>query len=270
LSGHTLPGARALLQACLCQACGHAGKLREALQASDDALQTINEIGATDDTLLGFNIERWVQSLRARLLVRAGDYRSARETLDRLIESEAAHTDPAVQFMPHLTLVELAWLTNDPALARRHAARVADIGRVSANPYVGIFAEASEGMALALEDDPIAAVQRLEKANSLATEIYAGSEYRADILAFLAEIQLRSGRVNESRRVAEQAIDVARERGARLAECRATIALAQVHDQSGAASEADRHFARAHVLIEETGAVAYRTLLQNGRQVPVG
>jgi adenylate cyclase len=259
-----------LLQACLCQACGHAGKLREALQASNDALRTINEIGVTDDTLLGFNIERWVQSLRARLLVRAGDYGSARETLDRLVASEAAHSDPAVQFMPHLTLVELAWLTNDPPLARRHAARVAEIGRASANPYVGIFAEASEGLALALEDDPIAAVQRLEKASSLANEIYAGSEYRADILVFLAEIQLRGGHVSESRRFAEQAIGVARERGARFAECRATIALARIHDQSGAASEARQHFARAHVLIEETGAAAYRALLQTGRQVPVG
>jgi adenylate cyclase len=269
LSGRTSPGARALLHAFLCQAWGHAGKLREALQANTAVLEDLDKIEPAYEAILGLNIKRWVGGMRARLLIRSGQAAAGKSIAEELIAEEAAHPDPAVQFMPHLILVELAWLTNDPTLARRHAARVADIGRVSANPYVGIYAEASGGMALALEDDPMAAVQRLEKANSLATEIYAGSEYRADILAFLAEIQLRSGRVSESRRFAEQAIGVARERGARLAECRATIALARVHDLSGARSEAQQHFARARVLIEETGAEAYHALLQDSRQLQI-
>ncbi len=262
LSDRTLPGARALLQACLCQACGHAGKLREALEANDNALRALGEMDANQDALLGFNIERWVRSLRSRLLVRSGDYASARSILDSLITDEASHPDPAVQFIPHLASVELAWLTDDPSLARRHAARIAEMARTTAIPYVAVYAEACEGVALALEGNQVGAIRRLEKANSLAREIFAGFEYEPEVLAFLAEIQLRSGQPAESRRLAEQAIAVARARGARLAECRATIALARAHEQSGALPDAHQFFARAHVLIEETGAAAYRDLLQ--------
>lgn len=267
MSGRTLPESRALLQACLCQACGHAGMVREALQANDNAMRALAESDTSHDALVGFNIERWVRSLRSRLLVRSGDYALAREILDGLIEDEAAYPDPAVQFIPHLASVELAWLTEDPPLARRHAVRIAELARTTAIPYVAVYAEACEGVALALEGDPIAAIRRLEKANTLAREAFAGFEYEPEILAFLAEIQFSSGQLGESRRLAESAIAIARERGARFAECRATIALARVH---GTASEAHPHIARAHVLIEETGATAYRALLRNRQYARVG
>jgi adenylate cyclase len=270
LSGRTSPGARALLQVFLCQAWGHAGKLREALHASTTVLEDLDKIEPAHEAILGLNVRRWVGGMRARLLIRSGQTAAGKVIAEELIADEAAHPDPTVQFIPHLACVELAWLTEDPLLARRHAERIGDMARTTAVPYVAVYAEACEGVALALEGDRIMAIRRLEKANSLAGEVFAGFEYGPEILAFLAEIQLLRGERAESQRLAERAIAVARDRGARLAECRATIALAHALDRSAAPSDAHPHFARAHALIEETGAGAYRALLQRGRQLQAG
>ena len=74
LSDAADPSIRTLLQVFLCQACGYAGKLREGLQASDTALAHIADIKKSHEALIGFNVERWVESLRARLLVRMGNF----------------------------------------------------------------------------------------------------------------------------------------------------------------------------------------------------
>ncbi len=268
-SGRTLPGARALLQACLCQAWGHAGKLREALQANTAALANLDKIEQAHEAMLGLNVERWVRSMRARLLIRSGQIAAGKSIVDELIRDEAAHSDPTVQFIPHLACVELAWLTDDPALAKRHASRITEIAKSSANPYVGVYGDACEGVALSLVGNHAAAIPLLDKALDLARQVYAGLNYEPEILAYLAEVHLRDGQIDRAIRRAKEAIQVSSSRGARLTECRAAIALGRALEQSGAA-DAHVHITRAHALVEETGASAYRALIRNGPQVQVG
>ena len=89
-------------------------------------------------------------------------------------------------------------------------------------------------------------------------------EYQSEMLAFLAEIHLRSNSPTAAFRVAERGMAVARDRHARLAECRSTIILALVLGE-GQLSHPDYQasdlLARARRLIEETGALPYEKLL---------
>lgn len=264
LSDAAEPSVRTLLQVFLCQACGYAGKLREGLQASETALAQISTIKKSHEALLGFSVQRWVESLRARLLVRVGDFDAAAQSIARLTASETDHPEPAVQFIPHLAGVELAWLMHDAKLADLHCVRIGEIATSSRIPYVAVYAAVCKALVLSLSANHVAAIQTLESAIRLATEAYAGMEYHSEMLAFLAEMHLRSNSPTAAFRVAEQGIAVARERHARVAECRCTIILARVLSE-GTMSHLDYHaddlVARARGLIEETGARPYERLL---------
>jgi tetratricopeptide (TPR) repeat protein len=264
LSDATDPSIRTLLQVFLCQACGYAGKLREGLQASDTALAHIADITKSHEAKIGFNVERWVESLRARLLVRMGNFAAASQSIGKLTSSEKDHPDPAVQFIPHLAGVELAWLTQDRKLADLHSIRIDEIAASSRIPYVAVYAAVCKALVLSLSGNHVAAIQKLESAIRLATEAYAGMEYQSEMLAFLAEIHLRSNSPTAAFRVAERGIAVARERHARLAECRSTIILALVLSEGKLSHpnyQASDLIARARRLIEETGALPYESLL---------
>lgn len=258
------PSLSTMLQVFLCQANGYAGKLHEALQASDAALARITDILPAHEALIGFNVKRWVESLRARVLVRMGDFAAARQSIAALIANESDYPDPAVQFIPHLAGVELAWLSRDPAEAERHSRSIEKIGTVSGLPYVAVYGAACAALALSLAGDHVGAIQKLEATIRLAREAYAGLEYESEMLAFLAELYLNSNSPAAAVNAAERSLVVAVERRARLAECRSLIILGRalmagqirhpLHD-------AEMLFSRAQRLIDETGAKAYAPLL---------
>lgn len=251
---------RTLLQGLFCQAYGLAGQMRKALAAGNAALEDIAQIDSYHEQLLGFNIERWVQSLRARILVRIGDYATGRRDLERLIASESENPDPAVQFIPHHGLVELAWLTSDAVLAATHARRLTDIARKSELPYLKVYANACEGLAYSLAGDQFTAIDQLKAALEFARQRRAAIDYESDIMAWLADVHRRNGNLPEAIPAARAAIVIASERAARLAETRATITLA-ASLSGGAESEAQELLRRAQAMIEKTGAQAYCALI---------
>jgi class 3 adenylate cyclase/tetratricopeptide (TPR) repeat protein len=263
------PSVRTILQACLCQAWGHAGKLREALDANTTVIENLEQIERAHEAIFGLNVERWIRSLRARLLIRLGEISAGKLIIDELVADEAQHPDPTVQFIPHLASVEIAWLTRDPALAKKHAARIEEIAGSVAIPYVAVYAEACQGVALSLAGNHAAAIPRLEKALDLARQVYAGLNYEPEILAYLAEVHLRDGQIDQAIWRGKEAIRVSSDRGARLTECRAAIVLGRALERSGT-PDSRIHIARAHALIDETGASAYRALMPNGQHAQVG
>ncbi|WP_166304957.1 adenylate/guanylate cyclase domain-containing protein [Bradyrhizobium sp. 2S1] len=257
------PSIRTMMQVFLCQAYGYAGKLREALAAGETALKHIASIEKAHEAPLGFNVERWVEGLHARLLARTGNFDVARERIAKLVASESGHPDPAVLFIPHHAGVEMAWLTRDEKLADLHSLRIEEIARRNDTPYVAVYASVCRGLALSLAGEHVAAIQKIESAIRLAREAFAGLEYESDMLAFLAEIHLRSNSLAAAFGAAEQGIAVARERRARLAECRSTLVLAHVVNADSLRYPQYRLnelLARARLLIEETGASPYERL----------
>jgi adenylate cyclase len=252
---------RTLLQGLFCQAYGLAGRMREALAAGSAALDGISQIDRYHEQLLGFNIERWVQSLHARILVRIGDCSIGRHHLEQLIAGELEHPDPAVQFIPHHGLVELAWLTSDAALGQAHARRLTEIARKSELPYLEVYADACEGLACSLAGDQAAAIVWLKTALAFARQRRAALDYESDIMAWLAEVYRRSGNPAEAIPAARAAIAMSRMRAARLAETRALVTLAA--SLSGdAEGEAQQLLRDAKAMIAETGAKAYEILIE--------
>ncbi|WP_409363510.1 ATP-binding protein [Bradyrhizobium liaoningense] len=258
------PSLNTMLQIFLCQAHGYAGRLREALQASDTALAHITNILPAHEALIGFNVKRWVESLRARVLVRMGDFIAARQSIADLIATESEFPDPAVQFIPHLAGVELAWLSGDAEQAEFHSRCIEKVGAASGLPYLAVYGAACAALALALAGDHVGAIQKLEATVRLAREAYAGLEYESEMLTFLAELYLRSNSPAAAVSAAERSLAVAIERSARLAECRSLIFLGRALDAGQLRHplhDADALFARARRLIDETGAKAYEPLL---------
>ena len=257
------PSIMAILQVFLCQAYGYAGKLREALAAGETALKQVASIEKSHEAQFGFNVERWVESLHARLLVRTGSFDVARERIARLVATEGSHPDPAVLFIPHHAGVEMAWLLRDEKLAELHSLRIDEIARRNNTPYVAVYASVCRGLALSLAGDHVEAIRKLEFAILLAREAFAGLEYESDMLAFLAEIHLKSNGLTAAFGAAEQGIAVARERRARLAECRSTLVLAQIVNADSLRYpqyQLNDLLARGRQLIEETGARPYESL----------
>lgn len=258
------PSLDTMLQVFLCQAYGYAGKLREALQASDTALARISDILPAHEALIGFNVRRWVESLRARVLVRMGDFAAARRSIADLIATEGEFPDPAVQFIPHLAGVELAWLSGDAEQAEFHSRSIEKLSAASGLPYLAVYGAACAALAVSLAGDHVGAIQKLEATVRLARLAYAALEYESEMLAFLAELYLKSNSPAAAVSAAERSLSVAVERSARLAECRSLIFLVKALDAGRIKHpqhDAEALFARARHLIDETGAKAYEPLL---------
>lgn len=262
LTGRASRGQNALRQAILCQAYMFAGKLREAIAAGEAALEDVAHVDAFQQQMLGFDVGRWVESLSARILVKMGQFASAKTAIEKLVVTAAEHRDPAIQFIPHLASVELAWLTNDAELGDKHARRIGEIARNGEIPYLAIYAGGCEALAISLAGDQPRAVRLLEDTLALGRETRAGLEHEPDLVASLAEVHLRNGDLDAAKTTARSAIAIAKERRSRLAECRATITLAAASSSRGVGADVGGLLHHAGALIEETGALAFQRSLE--------
>jgi tetratricopeptide (TPR) repeat protein len=260
-------GRAATLNAFLSQAYNLAGMLNDALAANTVALQGISRIERADEEFLGFNVEHWVRSLRGRILVRLGRFSEAEECLDMMLKIEQTLPDPAIQFIPHFAYVDLAG-RGDAELAMQHAFRVTEIADKSQIPYLSVYASAFRGTARSIARDFDAAVRDFRESLASARKAKAALEYEPEILASLADCYRQMRNFDQAEAAAMEAIEVARQRSARLAECRASITCGAA---ILAGSEPRRNlqamdlFGRAEQLIRSTGAKIYEPLLMRER-----
>jgi len=262
-------GRAATLNASLSQAFGWAGLFEEALAANDAALEGADSVEKFDNQFLGFSVLHWATSLRGRLLVRLGRFAEATKCLDAMLALDPTSIDPTVQFIAHLGYIDMAWSRGDADLAEQHAARVAELANRHGSPYLQAFSKVCEGIARAIARDYDGAIRRFTAALEFVRSTKAAMEYEAEILAYLADCFYRGADHDRATTLAREAIEIARQRSARLAECRASIicgaALLAAHggDRRG---DADALFRRAEELIRESGAAIYAPLLAQERE----
>lgn len=257
-------GRLATLNAALCHACGWAGLLNDALAASEVALADVALIDRADQDFMGFSVEQWVLGMRARLLMRCGRFEEAQACWERMLEVQGAAADPAVQVIRHLGFVELAWCNDDAALAQQHSAQLSDMAQRHALPYLKPIALTCRGMALTIAADHASATSAFDEALALVRRENLGVEYETEILAGHAECQRRAGNLGRARELAEEALDIARQRTMRLAECRVmtTLGAIMLDDRGVGDDVAPVMLAAASKLVGETGAVIYGRHLQ--------
>jgi len=266
-------GRFATINGMLSQAYFMSGRLNEALNAGAVALAAIAEqggfetnvtLGLNANQILGFDIEQWIKGLRTRILVRLGRFDEARERLAEVLQPSLEGVAPVVQFIPHFASVEMAWGTGDPHLARRHAARVAELAEQSAMPYLRVASIVCAGLADGTAGEFAAGARHLREAIDFAHRARAGLEFEARMLADFADMLYRAGDLDAALAASNEAIDVARRRTDRLAECHASavrgltiVATGDVADDG----ESNQLLEHAERLLSVSGAAFFQPQL---------
>ncbi|WP_363324004.1 adenylate/guanylate cyclase domain-containing protein [uncultured Bradyrhizobium sp.] len=260
------PSVQITLKAVLCHALWLSGNLPEALQMNSEAMDRAHEIIKFDRQTLGFDIEIWLAALRGRILVVLNRLDEARPFLERVLHLDSAQVDQIHHVMPSMAYVDVAWVRKDVVLAQQHADRAFSIALKSGNPYLRVYAQACRGLAHIVAGRFTPAINDLSDALDFARSRQAGLENEPRILADLANAYRLSGESAAALSTVEQAIAVATERHARVAECsarivRASLLLRSESDDQQAHAKAE--LGRAAALIQETGAVLLEAFLND-------
>lgn len=265
-------GRFATVNAMLSQAFFMSGRLNEALDAGDVALTTIAEqsgfhgnvtLGLNPNQILGFDVEHWIKCLRTRILVSLGRFREAEQRLAEVLQAEPERVVAVVQFIPHFASVEMAWGEGRPELAKPHAAKIAELAELSGTPYLRVAAIASAGLARATAGNFDAGAHHLREAIDFARSARAGLEFEARMLADLAEVLFRAGKLDLAVETANEALTVAKRRTDRAAELHATLLLGLLISASDDSlrGKLDELMGRAQTLMAISGALFFEPQL---------
>jgi len=260
------PESDLLLNGLLCQACSRAGLFRDALGANDAGLAAVDTpgnastgavLGHSLEQRVGFNVAHWVRCLRAYPLVALGRLEEAELWLARLMQIEDPGIEPIIQYIPHWCAVELAWHRGDVVAAKRHASEVVHYAEQSSIPFIFVKASLCQGISSLVESDLVGAEQHFLTALATARQSAAGLDYEARLLAWLAHTYVRSGAMERAIQISAEAMEVARQRTDRYAECDAAIAGAMALAALGGTGrrrEILELLSQADQLIATTGA----------------
>jgi class 3 adenylate cyclase/tetratricopeptide (TPR) repeat protein len=271
-------GLIATIQGALAQAHWMSGFLLKAEAACDAALKTLairqrqgfnGIVGLDSPPYTSFDVELWINCLKGRILVWLGRFDEANILLGEAFRAEGTSREvPVVQYIAYLASVELACHRNDPVAAHRHAARIRAYADQSDIPYLHVYALFATARAKTCSDACADAVRDLQASLEFAAVANAGREYQAQLLAELSYAQYGSGLFDEAAETARTAIEMARDRHHRMAECLASMVHgAGIAVGKGAVVnlEAQQYLARAEDLIGQTGAVLLASRLETLR-----
>lgn len=192
------------------------------------------------------------RAFRALILINQGALDEAQRELRQAIAVEG-ETGRTVSWM-HGTLVEVARVTDQPAMAMREARIAVERAERFGSPFFLAFAYRALGVALGLQGQWQEAARTLEAHRDKVAMGEAAHQFEALHLADLAQAYLQLERMEDARVTAEQALSSAQQTHTRTWECRvrwiyAKILLA-VDDHAGAKRQLDA----LDTLVETTGA----------------
>jgi adenylate cyclase len=271
-------GRIATIQGCLAQAHWMSGFLLKAEAACDAALKTLavrqrqginGIVGLESPPYTSFDVELWINCLKARILVWLGRFDEANILLGEAFRAEGTDREaPVVQYIAYLASVELACHRNDPVAAHRHAARIRAYADQSDIPYLHVYALFATARAKTSSDACADAVRDLQASLEFAAVANAGREHQSHLLAELSYAQYGSGLFDEAAETARTAIEMARDRHHRTAECLASMvhgAGIAVGNSTVVNLESQQYLARAEELIRQTGATLLASRLETLR-----
>jgi hypothetical protein len=176
-----------------------------------------------------------------------------RPTLDTFKSSTDWHRFSKIE-----NLAEAEWV------AEQHADRAFSIAAKSGNPYLRVYAQACRGLSHVVSGRLTSAIHDLSDALLFARSRKAGLENEPRILADLANALRLNGDIANALRTIDEAIKMAIDRHARIPECFARIAHADLLMRLGedCQSAADFELVRARSLIEETGAAILKLFIE--------
>lgn len=268
-------GRIATIQGCLAQAHWMSGFLHKAEAACDAALNILavrerrgfnGIVGLEAPPFTSFDVELWIKCLKARVLVWLARFDEANVLFEEAFRAEGTNREaPVVQYIAYLSLVELACYRHDSAAAHCYADRIRAYANQSDIPYLQVYALFATARANVCSDACAEAVRDLQSGLEFAALANAGCEHETHLLAELSYAQYAGGLVDAAADTARTAIEMARSRHHRTAECLACMVHgAGIAVGKGAVVnlEAQRYFGRAEKLSVQTGAVLLASRLE--------
>lgn len=254
-------GRRALLHVPLCQAYGWAGRLREALAASDVALAGLDDVSEFDREFIGYGVEQWALGLRMRTLCRLGRVTEAQQCRLRLREICGGEADAVLQGIFLNLDMELEVLRGRGRQAWRRMQTV-DLTTRRRNDYLRITDTYFFALLEMGQHQYARACTRLQEGLADLRQKQVAVDFEAEMGALLAEALAARGWWAEAARVAHGVVELSRQRANRVSECRAALVLARAELNGQAHAETPDSFwlARAGDLLDETGCDLWRPM----------
>jgi class 3 adenylate cyclase/tetratricopeptide (TPR) repeat protein len=243
----SIAGARAYAEAA-------SGELAAALATADEALEQGGgdlELGAD---LAAMRPVLFLIALRGFVLTHSGRLGEAREALERALAASDEERDSEVVGWIHGWKVQLAVVSGADEHAMEDARRGSDIAERNGSQFSQVIAHSYLGRAHLLRGECAEAASALEKALALARKRRTALETEPEIVANLAQAVLMCGDPEKAVRLAEEAVEMARSRGARLGEAIAGRILGSILAGAGRKRAARRSLERALELAREVGA----------------
>ena len=255
------PGRRALLHVVLSQAYAWAGRLREALAASDVALTQADAVSAFDREFVGYSVSQWAMCIRARTLQRMGRLNDALDC-HRQLKAMAAHEpDVVLKSMAENLAMELD-------CSRGRADGIEGVSRLQVqmsaqhNDYLRITSAYFLAQVALARHQYAHASSLLSEGLTHLRERRVAVDFEADLLALKSEAFAALGHWPAAARVAGEALHLARPRANRVSECRAALVLARAALASDPPrlKEAEAWLACVAGLLKVTGASYLRPM----------
>lgn len=210
----------------------------------------------------------WIQSFRGQLLSYMGRPAEAAAALDEAVRAAIEHGELENRGWAEGFWVTQCWAVGDAAAALRHARAAFEIAETTGSTFSRVLAYKALGVAHALAGAWPAAIESLETSLGIARGANANLLEEGSVLSLLAEVNGHAGDPGSARRLADEAVAATRQRRQRIYECHAQLAraasLLRAEGARGARS-VGRSLARAHALVEATGARAYEPFIHECR-----
>lgn len=243
----------------------HAGRLSDGIAVCDEAIELT---GGDASLRISFDIASALAFFvcwRGIYLYELGHGRAGGSEVDRGLE--IARDEGAVEVLTWLKAwsVRLWAHEADPQAGLERAREAVEFAERSGGAFARVLSASALGFAHLLCREHAEAARTLERALAISAEGLTGLEFEPWTRASLAEALLGLGHAERARVEGERAVELARQRGAKLWEIVAQVALARVlvETQLAPADDAARAaLARGRELVERTGAAGEEPALR--------
>lgn len=242
-----------------------AGRLRAALVHIDDALRRL-ERGVPQGSAIsvGLTGQAFALAMRGLCLSVMGRAREGAADLERALHLEDARGSLEGRCVGHQFRSLAALVNGDLRIAVPHAQAAMELAARAGNPFLERLAQANLGCAYTLSGRTRDGICMLEALTGDVGGTPSIGFVEWLVLPVLADAYRAEGRLDTACATAVRAVELARANDALTTECNAQLALASALAQArGAAARPaiEAALARAHALIEESGAESARPRL---------
>jgi len=232
------------------------GRTQEALDLVE---ATLGEGVRGADLVFGFSPTVFALAIRGFTWATRGRPLDGLADLERALAEAEGREAADLLAIIHGMFIAVAGVLGDETMAMAHAQRVMALAANSPSQHVEQQARWCLGEVHLMREEWGDAVAAIEQGLAFERDAPVAAWRLPLSLAMLAEAHGGTGNTERARTLATQAIDMTQERGLRLQEIRAQLALARVllrADPAAARAEIETALARAEALTEETGLLS--------------